>query len=204
VIERAVAEQGILSGTLTPGTDNGSAFTARATRLVTLTLGVAHRGGYRDPRESDVHRVMVSLSEGALRLAPRARDPRASQGGDRRLHPPLPRPAPQPAELQDTPRGQSHVGRCTRSTTKHRGRNSQQQRVALQTQPATENSHPHQQNRPRPTPRRSRQLAPPNNQSRTRTTREPLDSPAAFVRDAFSCPSRSCSQRTSCGRPFRT
>lgn len=50
VIERAVAEQGILPGTLTLGTDNGSAFTARATRLVMSGLGVAHRrGGYRDP-----------------------------------------------------------------------------------------------------------------------------------------------------------
>jgi putative transposase len=50
VIERAVAEQGIGRGTLTLGTDNGSAFTARATRLVLGRLGVAHRrGGYRDP-----------------------------------------------------------------------------------------------------------------------------------------------------------
>ena len=50
VIEYAVAEQGILPGTLTLGTDNGSAFTARATRIVLRGLGVAHRrGGYRDP-----------------------------------------------------------------------------------------------------------------------------------------------------------
>ena len=34
VIETAVRDQGILPGTLTLGTDNGSAFTARATRLV--------------------------------------------------------------------------------------------------------------------------------------------------------------------------
>ena len=50
VIERAVTEQGIRPGTLTLGTDNGSAFTARATRLVLSGLGVSHRrGGYRDP-----------------------------------------------------------------------------------------------------------------------------------------------------------
>ena len=50
VIETAVREQGILPGTLTLGTDNGSAFTAKATRLVLSGLGVAHRrGGYRDP-----------------------------------------------------------------------------------------------------------------------------------------------------------
>jgi putative transposase len=50
VIETAVRDQGILAGTLTLGTDNGSAFTARATRLVISGLGVRHRrGGYRDP-----------------------------------------------------------------------------------------------------------------------------------------------------------
>jgi putative transposase len=50
VIERAVSEQGIRPGMLTLGTDNGSAFTARATRLILSGLGVAHRrGGYRDP-----------------------------------------------------------------------------------------------------------------------------------------------------------
>ena len=40
VIEGAVREQGILPGTLTPGTDNGSAFTARATRLILSRLVV--------------------------------------------------------------------------------------------------------------------------------------------------------------------
>ncbi len=50
VIERAVTEQGIRPGMLTLGTDNGSAFVARATRLVLFGLGIAHRrGGYRDP-----------------------------------------------------------------------------------------------------------------------------------------------------------
>jgi putative transposase len=50
VIETAVREQGITPGTLTLGTDNGSAFVARATRLVLSGLGVRHRrGGYRDP-----------------------------------------------------------------------------------------------------------------------------------------------------------
>jgi len=50
VIQTAVGEQGITPGMLTLGTDNGSAFVARATRLVLSGLGVAHRrGGYRDP-----------------------------------------------------------------------------------------------------------------------------------------------------------
>ena len=50
VIQRAVVDQGIAPGTLTLGTDNGSAFTARATRLALRALRVTHRrGGYRDP-----------------------------------------------------------------------------------------------------------------------------------------------------------
>jgi putative transposase len=50
LIEHAAAERGITPGTLTLGTDNGSAFTARAFTAVLATLGIAHRrGGYRDP-----------------------------------------------------------------------------------------------------------------------------------------------------------
>jgi putative transposase len=50
VVEEAVAEQGIEPGTLTLGTDNGSAFTARRFRSLLSGLGVTHRpGGYRDP-----------------------------------------------------------------------------------------------------------------------------------------------------------
>jgi putative transposase len=50
LIERAAIERGIPPGTLTLGTDNGSAFTARAFKTVLNALGIAHRrGGYRDP-----------------------------------------------------------------------------------------------------------------------------------------------------------
>jgi putative transposase len=50
LIERAAAQRGIPPGTLTLGTDNGSAFTARAFKAVLAGLGIAHRrGGYRDP-----------------------------------------------------------------------------------------------------------------------------------------------------------
>jgi putative transposase len=50
LIERAAAERQITPGTLTLGTDNGSAFTARAFKTVLNGLGIAHRrGGYRDP-----------------------------------------------------------------------------------------------------------------------------------------------------------
>jgi len=50
LIERAATERAITPGTLTLGTDNGSAFTARAFKSVLSGLGIAHRrGGYRDP-----------------------------------------------------------------------------------------------------------------------------------------------------------
>ncbi|HEY6777238.1 MAG TPA: IS3 family transposase [Thermoleophilaceae bacterium] len=50
LVEQAVATRGVAPGTLTLGTDNGSAFTARAFNLVLSGLGIAHRrGGYRDP-----------------------------------------------------------------------------------------------------------------------------------------------------------
>jgi putative transposase len=50
LIERAVAVRAIAPGTLTLGTDNGSAFTARAFKAVLSGQGIAHRrGGYRDP-----------------------------------------------------------------------------------------------------------------------------------------------------------
>jgi putative transposase len=50
LIERAATERGIPAGSLTLGTDNGSAFTARAFKAVLVGLGIAHRrGGYRDP-----------------------------------------------------------------------------------------------------------------------------------------------------------
>jgi putative transposase len=50
LIERAALERGIPPGTLTIGTDNGSALTARAFKLALSTLGIGHRrGGDRDP-----------------------------------------------------------------------------------------------------------------------------------------------------------
>jgi putative transposase len=50
LVERAVTARAIAPGRLTLGTDNGSAFTARAFKLALSGRGVAHRrGGYRDP-----------------------------------------------------------------------------------------------------------------------------------------------------------
>jgi putative transposase len=50
LIEHAAAARAIRPQTLTLGTDNGSAFTARQFKLVLSGLGITHRrGGYRDP-----------------------------------------------------------------------------------------------------------------------------------------------------------
>jgi putative transposase len=50
LIEGAAQARAIRPGQLTLGTDNGSAFTARAFKLVLSGLGITHRrGGYRDP-----------------------------------------------------------------------------------------------------------------------------------------------------------
>jgi putative transposase len=66
VIERAVSEQSIRPGMLTLGTDNGSAFVARATRLVISGVGVTHRrGGYRDPRARRSSRAGSATSRSA-------------------------------------------------------------------------------------------------------------------------------------------
>ncbi len=50
VVERAVAEREVLPGSLTLGSDNGTAFTSRAFRARLAEHGITHRrGGYRDP-----------------------------------------------------------------------------------------------------------------------------------------------------------
>jgi transposase InsO family protein len=50
LIDAAVAERGVARGTLTLGSDNGTAFTSRAFRARLAQLAITHRrGGYRDP-----------------------------------------------------------------------------------------------------------------------------------------------------------
>jgi putative transposase len=50
LVDRAAAARRIRPGTLTLGTDNGSAFTARDVKLALSGRGITHRrGGYRDP-----------------------------------------------------------------------------------------------------------------------------------------------------------
>ena len=117
LIERAAAERGIAPGTLTLGTDNGSAFTARAFKAVLAGLGIAHRrGGYRDPEsQAFIESWFGKLKERCVWRA-RVRDPRPGPGGDRRLRDPLPPPAAlagwttarrsksrQPGTMKDTP-----------------------------------------------------------------------------------------------------
>ena len=104
VIEHAVREQRIEPGELTLGTDNGSAFTARASRdWCSPGSGSATAAAVTatpSPRRSSSH---GSETQGALRLAPRVRDARPGPGGDRRLHRPLPPPAPQPGSTTAPP-----------------------------------------------------------------------------------------------------
>jgi len=50
VIDEAVIDRGVAPGTLTLGTDNGTAYTSKRLRGRLAELGIAHRrGGYRDP-----------------------------------------------------------------------------------------------------------------------------------------------------------
>lgn len=50
VIDAALAERAVPAGSLTLGTDNGTAYTSRSFRARLADRGVAHRrGGYRDP-----------------------------------------------------------------------------------------------------------------------------------------------------------
>ncbi len=50
VVDEALSERRVGPGTLTLGTDNGTAFTSRAFRARLSEHGVTHRrGGYRDP-----------------------------------------------------------------------------------------------------------------------------------------------------------
>jgi putative transposase len=50
VLDQAVADRGVGPGTLTLGTDNGTAYTSRSFRARLTEHGIAHRrGGYRDP-----------------------------------------------------------------------------------------------------------------------------------------------------------
>jgi len=131
VIERAVIEQGIARGTLTLGTDNGSAFTARATRTVLLGLGVAHRrGGYRDPEsQAFIESWFSKLKE---RLIWRMEfetlhQLRAELGAYIERYQP---PPAQRARPPNTEGGSPNLGRCSGATTQIRGLNCQHRRGA--------------------------------------------------------------------------
>jgi transposase InsO family protein len=90
-IEEMDSARGDHPGQLVLGTDSGSAYTPRRTRMVLSGLGIArHRGGYRDLESQAFTRALDSLSEEALHLVLRVRDPRPGLIGDRRLRRELP------------------------------------------------------------------------------------------------------------------
>jgi putative transposase len=63
LIDQAAAARGVRPGTLTLGTDNGSAFTARSFKPALSRHAIAlRRRGYRDPEIAGLHRVLVSRS----------------------------------------------------------------------------------------------------------------------------------------------
>ena len=134
LIERAAAERAVAPGTLTLGTDNGSAFTARAFKAILAGLGIAHRrGGYRDP-ESQAFIESCSEAQGTLRLAKRVRDPRPNPGGDRDLRRPLPPPAALTAGLPHAARSRGDLERWRTTPPNPSGLNRQRARGARHSQ----------------------------------------------------------------------
>ena len=112
LVDRAVAARGIEPGSLTLGTDNGSAL--YQPRLPPAARRARHHPPPRRlprPREPGLHRELVREAEGAACLALRVRDPRPGQKGDRRLHPELPPPPALQPPLPHPSRGQEHLGR---------------------------------------------------------------------------------------------
>src|SRR3954454_7481243 len=87
LVEHAAAARRVRPQTLTLGTDNGSAFTARQFKLVLSGLGIAHRrGGYRDPEsQAFIESWFAKLKKRCVWLHEFG-DPRRGQGGDRRSH----------------------------------------------------------------------------------------------------------------------
>ena len=89
LVERAAVARQLAPGTLTLGTDNGSAVTARALKLALSGLGFAHRrGGYRDPESH----VFIESWFGA----------QAPRGPAQRLPDPLPGPRQEPTSSATT------------------------------------------------------------------------------------------------------
>jgi putative transposase len=112
-IKRAALQPDLAPGTLTLGTDNGPALTARA-----FTAVLGRPGDHAPPRrlprppEPAVHRVPVRQPQATLPLAAPIRDPRPRPRGDRRLRRPLPPPAPQPTGPPHAARHHRNPERC--------------------------------------------------------------------------------------------
>ena len=115
VIDHALATRELSPGSLTLGTDNGTAFTSRPLRARLAELGVTHRrGGYRDPREPGLHRVLVLQAQTAPDLARRIRHTRSGARAERRLRRALPRPAALGPELPHAARSRGHLATSPR------------------------------------------------------------------------------------------
>ena len=116
VIEQAAAARGIEPGTLTLGTDNGSAFTARATRRGAPPA--RHQAPPRRlprSRKPGVHRVLVRQTQGTGGLAQPVRNARRRHHRRARLHRPLPPAAALGPGLPDATRGRRHLETRTRT-----------------------------------------------------------------------------------------
>jgi putative transposase len=107
LIERGACERSIPPGTLTLGTDNGSAFTARAFKAVLAGLCIAHRrGGYRDPESQ----AFIESWFGKLKERLIWRNQYETPRRDRRLRRPLPRAAPLEPRLSNTRGDEADLG----------------------------------------------------------------------------------------------
>ena len=133
LIEHAALERGIAPGTLTLGTDNGSAFTARAFKAVLADLGIAHRrGGYRDPEsQAFIESWFGKLKERCVwrhefETLDQAREVIGAYVD------PLPPPAPQPARLPHAARGRGDLERWRTDPPNPSGLNRQHGRGARQ------------------------------------------------------------------------
>ena len=102
-------------GELTLGTDNGTAFTSRAFRARLAELGIAHRrGGYRDPESQAFIESWFSKLKQRCIWREEFETLDEARADDRRLHRPLPPPAPQPAGLPHAARGRRDLERSRR------------------------------------------------------------------------------------------
>ncbi|MBA3406650.1 MAG: transposase family protein [Solirubrobacterales bacterium] len=112
MIDTAVADRDVRPGQLTLGSDNGTAFTSRSFRARLAEQGITHRrGGYRDPESQAFIESWFSKLKQRLIWREEFETLRPGPRGDRRLHLPLPQPAPLRPQLPHAARGRGHLAR---------------------------------------------------------------------------------------------